>query len=64
MSELNVQAANTAAVDTNAEYILPEEAKKQPLVLLSVSKAILVETVKDFFKSIIGFFLRYKRCEE
>ncbi len=60
MSELNLQP-ETTQIDTNTEYILPAEEKKQPPVLLSVSKAIIVETVKDFFRSIIGFFLRYIR---
>lgn len=59
MSELNLPADQNAAIDTNAEYILPEVAKKQPPVLKSVARAIIIETVKDFFGSIIGFFLRY-----
>lgn len=59
MSEPNLQAGHTTAIDTNAEYILPGEAKKQPPVLLSVSKAIIIETIKDFFGSIFGFFWRY-----
>lgn len=59
MQELNQEPPHTTAIDTNAEYILPNEAKKQPPVLLSVSKAIIVETVKDFFRSIFGFFWRY-----
>lgn len=59
MSELNPELTPTSAIDTNAEYILPAEEKKQPPVLLSVSKAIIVETIKDFFGSIIGFFWRY-----
>jgi hypothetical protein len=59
MSELNLQADQTTAIDTNAEYILPDAEKKHQPVLLSVSRAIIVETLKDFFGSIIGFFLRY-----
>lgn len=59
MSELNLQPEQNAAIDTNAEYILPDVAKKQPPVFKSVAKAIIVETVKSFFGSIIGFFLRY-----
>lgn len=46
-------------VDTNEEYIIPQNAAKEPAVLGTVFKAIIVETVKDFFGSIIGFFLRY-----
>jgi hypothetical protein len=59
MSELNLQPEHNAAIDTNAEYILPEVSQKQPPVFKSVAKAIIIETVKDFFRSIIGFFLRY-----
>jgi len=51
----------TTAIDTNAEYILPEVEQKQPPVFKSVARAIVVETVKDFFGSIAGFFLRYIR---
>jgi len=51
----------TAAVDTNEEYIIPKNAATEPAVLKTVFKAIIVETVKDFFGSIIGFFLRYIR---
>ena len=56
MSAPTHQSDQTAAIDTNAEYILPEVQKDQPPVLQSVSKAIIVETIKDFFGSIIGFF--------
>lgn len=59
MSELNPLSEQTVVIDTNAEYILASEAKKQPPVFLSVSKAILIETVKGFFGSILGFFWRY-----
>lgn len=49
----------TAAVDTNEEYIIPQNAVKEPPVLKTVFKAIIVDTIKDFFGSIIGFFLLY-----
>lgn len=52
-------AASTNTVDTNEEYIIPQNAAKEPPVLGAVFKAVIVETVKDFFGSIIGFFLRY-----
>jgi hypothetical protein len=58
-----MQIENTAVssntVDTNEEYIIPQNAAKEPPVLGTVFKAIIVETVKDFFGGIIGFFLRY-----
>lgn len=47
------------SVDTNEEYIVPQNAAKEPAVLGTVFKAIIVETIKDFFGGIIGFFLRY-----
>lgn len=52
-------AVSTNIVDTNEEYIIPQNAAKEPAVLGTVFKAIIVETVKDFFGGIIGFFLRY-----
>lgn len=51
----------TAAIDTNEEYIAAENAKKQPAVLTSVFRSIFVETPKDFFGGIFGFFARYIR---
>lgn len=51
----------TNVVDTNEEYIVPQNAAKEPAVLGTVFKAIIIETVKDFFGGIIGFFLRYIR---
>lgn len=54
-------AATANAVDTNEEYIVPKNASKEPAVLGTVFRAIIVETIKDFFGSIIGFFLRYIR---
>lgn len=50
-----------AVVDTNEEYILPGNAAKESSVLSTVFKAIIVQTVKDVFGGIIGFFLRYIR---
>lgn len=61
MNNETTAPSGTGAIDTNAEYILPEVEKKQPPVFKSVAKAIIVDTVKDFFGSIIGFFLRYIR---
>lgn len=61
MPELDIPVKTTASIDTNAEYILPGQAKKQPPVLKSVARSIVIETIKDFFGSIIGFFLRYVR---
>lgn len=58
-TETNV--VETAAVDTNEEYILANNVVKQPPVLTSVFKYIFLETPKDFFKGIIGFFVRYIR---
>jgi hypothetical protein len=52
-------AVNTSAVDTNEEYIIPQNAATEPAVLGTVFKAIVVETVKNFFGGIIDFFLRY-----
>lgn len=52
-------SADNNAIDTNVEYIIPKNAAKEPAVLGTIFKAIIVETVKDFFGSIIGFFLRY-----
>ena len=49
----------TTAIDTNVEYIQTQNEVKEPPVISTVFKAIVVETVKDFFGSIIGFFLRY-----
>jgi hypothetical protein len=49
------------AVDTNEEYIIPENAKKEPAVFGTVVKAIIVDTASDFFGSILGFFLKYIR---
>lgn len=46
-------------IDTNAEYIQSQVAKKEPSVLYSVSKYIVVETIKDFFGSIWNFIMRY-----
>lgn len=54
-----MQLENTTAVDTNEEYIIPQNAAKEPAVMGTVFKAIVIETIKDFFGSIIGFFLRY-----
>lgn len=54
----NTVALETVA-DTNQEYIVPEIAARQPRVFGTVVKAILVDTTKDFFGSIIGFFLKY-----
>jgi len=51
----------TAAIDTNEEYIVAHNAVKQPPVLTSVFRYIFVETPKDFFAGIIGFFARYIR---
>jgi hypothetical protein len=48
-------------VDTNEEYIIPQNAAKEPAVMGTVFRAIIVETVKGFFGGIIGFFLRYIR---
>lgn len=47
--------------DTNTEYIQPAVAGTEPPVLKSVAHAIVVETLKGFFRSVIGFFLRYIR---
>lgn len=46
-------------LDTNEEYIDSKSTKKQPPVLFSVAKYIVIETIKDLFNSIAGFFLRY-----
>lgn len=54
-------AADPTVLDTNAEYIAPQYAERQPAVMTSVFRAILLETVKDFFGSIKNFFLRYIR---
>ena len=59
MSDVNMQTDQVKPVHTNLEYILPEVEAKQPPVLKSVAKAIVVETAKDFFGSIFGFFMRY-----
>lgn len=53
--------SESATVDTNEEYIRPANAVKEPPVLGTVFKAVVVETVKDFFGSILGFFYRYIR---
>lgn len=59
-TELSTTAIDTGnVIDTNEEYILPQNAAKEPPVLSTVFKAVVVETVKDFFASIFGFFLRY-----
>lgn len=50
---------SATAIDTNEEYIVPQNAAKEPPVLGSVFKAVIVETIKGFFGGIIGFFLRY-----
>ena len=50
-----------ASVDTNEEYIQPQNAIREPAVLSTVFKAVIVDTVKDFFGSIFGFFYRYIR---
>lgn len=54
-------SATPAAVDTNEEYIASGNVKKQPAVLTSVFRSIFIETPKDFFGGIIGFFARYIR---
>ncbi|HEY0067944.1 MAG TPA: hypothetical protein VGB46_11295, partial [Flavisolibacter sp.] len=51
----------TTAIDTNEEYIAAENVRKQPAVLTSVFRSIFVETPKDFFGGIFGFFARYIR---
>lgn len=51
----------TTALDTNEEYIAAENTKKQPGVLASVFRSIFIETPKDFFGGIFGFFARYIR---
>ena len=56
-----IAETTVAAVDTNEEYIQPQNIVKEPPVLTSVFKAVVVETVKDFFMSIFGFFYRYFR---
>lgn len=48
-----------ATIDTNEEYIQPKNVVKEPPVLGTVFKAVIVDTIKDFFGSIFGFFLRY-----
>jgi hypothetical protein len=50
-----------SAIDTNEEYIVPVNVKKEPAILGSVFRAIIVETVRDFFGGILGFFLKYIR---
>lgn len=57
--QLESTAVSNNSIDTNEEYIIPQNAINEPAVLKTVFKAIIVETVKDFFASIIGFFLRY-----
>jgi hypothetical protein len=57
--QLENAGATANEVDTNEEYIIPQNASKEPAVLGTVFKAVVVETIKDFFGSIIGFFLRY-----
>jgi hypothetical protein len=56
-----MQIESSAVVDTNEEYIQPQNAVKEPPVLGTVFKAVVVETVKDFFSGIFGFFFRYIR---
>lgn len=51
----------TTAVDTNEEYISTQNAVKEPAVLGTVFRAVIIETIKDFFGSIFGFFMRYIR---
>lgn len=54
-----MQIESTLTADSNEEYIVPVHARQEPPVLTTVFKAIVVETVKGFFKGIFGFFLRY-----
>lgn len=56
-----MQTDQLTAVDTNEEYIVPVNAAKEPPVLGTVFKAVVIETVKDFFSGILGFFYRYIR---
>lgn len=53
--------STVTSVDTNEEYIQPQNAVHEPPVLGTVFKAVIIETVKDFFGSIFGFFYRYIR---
>lgn len=58
-----MQTETTAApaIETNEEYIAAENTKKQPAVLSSVFYSIFIETPRDFFGGIFGFFARYIR---
>jgi hypothetical protein len=58
---MQTETIATTAIDTNEEYIAAENVKKQPAVLTSVFRSIFVETPKDFFGGIFGFFARYIR---
>ena len=49
----------TTSVDSNEEYIIAGNAAKEPPVLTSIFRSIFVETPKDFFSGIVGFFIRY-----
>ena len=59
ITELQERKTFIGQADTNTEYIQPEVAERQPAVLKSVARSIVIETLKDLFSSIIGFFLRY-----
>jgi hypothetical protein len=59
MTETNLQAEVQLPPNTNAEYINSATPIKETAVIPTVTKAIFVDTIRDFFGGIKNFFKRY-----